>query len=154
MGGFRNGRQTTVCYSVGVGLAMAMTQDDLNRLADTWLGYWHAPEGSPIRGSFAWAGDRVMDLRYDDEPEELWRLILLHRKDQSPFIQQVLSAGPVDDLLAKYGEVFIERVELEAHADPSFAKLLGGVWQSRMSDSVWARVQAVWDRRGWDGIPE
>ena len=134
---------------------MAMPQDDLNRLSDAWLGYWHAPEGSPIRESFAWASDRVMDLRYEEEPEELWRLILaIHRKDQSPAIQPVLSAGLVEDLLARHGEEFIERIELEAHADPSFAKLLGGVWQSRMSEGVWARVEAVWDRRGWDGIPE
>jgi hypothetical protein len=96
-----------------------------------------------------------MDVRYEEEPEELWRLILmLHRKDQSPSIQPVLSAGLVEDLLSGHGEAFIERIELEAHADPSFAKLLGGVWQSRMSDAVWTRVQAVWDRRGWDDIPE
>jgi len=134
---------------------MAMTESDLSRLADAWLGYWHAAEGSPIREGFAWAIDRVMDVRYEEEPEELWRLILmLHRKDQSPSIQPVLSAGLVEDLLSGHGEAFIERIELEAHADPSFAKLLGGVWQSRMSEAVWARVQAVWDRRGWDDIPE
>jgi len=22
-----------------------------------------------------------------------------------------------------------------------------------MQDDIWARVAAVWDRRGWDGIP-
>ena len=134
---------------------MAMTQDDLSRLADAWLEYWHAPRGSPIRERLAWASDRVMDLRYEEQPEELWRLILLlHRKDHSSFIQQAPFAGPVEDLLAKHGEAVIERIELEAHADPSFAELLGGVWQNTMSGAVWARVQAVWDRRGWDDIPE
>jgi hypothetical protein len=64
-------------------------------------------------------------------------ILLLHRKDHSPFIQQVLSAGPLESLLAGHGEAFIDRIELEAHADPSFAELLGGVWQSRMSDAVW-----------------
>jgi hypothetical protein len=48
----------------------------------------------------------------------------------------------------------IERVETEARSNPLFAKLLGGVWQNEMPDHIWRRVQAVWDRRGWDGIPE
>ncbi|HUV96794.1 MAG TPA: hypothetical protein VMV98_04925, partial [Acidobacteriaceae bacterium] len=59
-----------------------------------------------------------------------------------------------EDLLAKHCEIFIDRVEAEARKDPRFAKLLGGVWQNKMSDAVWKRVQAAWDRRGWDGIPE
>jgi hypothetical protein len=130
-----------------------MTQDEISRTADTWLRYWHAPSGSPTRESLYWVSDHVRDLLYY-EPEELWQFILLvHRKDQSPAIQQVLSAGPLEDLLATYGQVFIERIEREAVADPAFAQLLGGVWKSRLSDHVWARVQVVWDRRGWDGIP-
>ena len=89
------------------------------------------------------------------DPERLWLLILaVHRKDQSLRVQQVLSAGMVEDLLGMYGDQFIDRIEVEARTDPSFARLLGGVWQGQMSDQVWARLQAVWDRRGWDGIPE
>jgi len=131
-----------------------MTQDEISRTADAWLSYWHAPPGSPTRERLYWASDRVRDL-LGCEPEELWQFILVvHRKDQSPAIQQVLSAGPLEDLLATYGQIFIERIEREAIADPFFAKLLGGVWKSRISDHVWARVQAVWDRRGWDGTPE
>ena len=56
--------------------------------------------------------------------------------------------------MAKNGERFINRVEAEARKNPMFAKLLGGVWKNRMTDDIWLRVQAVWDRRGWDGIPE
>lgn len=26
-------------------------------------------------------------------------------------------------------------------------------WQYAMSEAIWSRVQAVWDRRGWDGVP-
>ena len=101
---------------------MATTQDDLNDLADAWLGYWNAPGSSAIRESLNWVADREYDLQYE-EPKELWRLILVvHSKDQSPFIQQVLSAGPLENLLADYGEVFIERIEREAHADPAFAE--------------------------------
>ena len=57
------------------------------------------------------------------------------------------------------------RVDLEAGAgwvavpDPLARKYPNagrerGVWQNTMPDEIWARIQAVWDRRGWDGIPE
>jgi hypothetical protein len=115
-----------------------MTQDELRHLASGWIGYWHAPEGSPLRKSLSWASDRVIDLMLDyDEGEELWDLILaIHRTDQSPAVQQVLSAGPVEALLAKHGNAFIARIEHEARADSSFAQLLGGVWRSSIADSV------------------
>ena len=75
-------------------------------------------------------------------------------KDQSIAIRMALSAGPIENLLALHGEKFIDRVGAEARTDPTFAKVLGGVWKNRMSDSVWERLQSVWDRRGWDGVPE
>ena len=130
-----------------------MTQQELDNLADNWIRCRYAPRGSAEAEATAWATD-LYDLEYDD-PETLWLLILaIHAKDQSWRIRKVLSAGPVEDLLAKHGERFIDRVETEARKNPKFAKLLGGVWMNSMTDEIWSRVQAVWDRRGWDGVPE
>ena len=130
-----------------------MNQDELLCLADAWIAYWLAPKGSQEREATAWATD-LYELEYDD-PETLWQLILtIHSKDQSPRIQEVLSAGPVESLLDKHGERFIERVEVQARQDPMFARLLGGVWLNATTNSISLRVQRVWDRRGWDGIPE
>jgi len=80
--------------------------------------------------------------------------LAIHAKDQSPRIQEVLSAGPLEDLLGRYSPEFIDRVEEQARMDPSFAHLLGGVWKDTMSDDIWLRVQAVWKRTGWDGVSE
>jgi hypothetical protein len=130
-----------------------MTQDAIVKLADAWIRYWQAPEDSAERGDFDLAM-KFHDIEYH-RPEVLWPMILaIHSRNQSIQIQGVLSAGPLENLLALHGEGFIDRVESEARRDPSFAKLLAGVWKNRMSDEVWQRVQAVWDRRGWDGIPE
>lgn len=130
-----------------------MTHEELLALADAWIAYHLAAKGSPEREATAWATD-LYELEYE-EPEALWQLILtIHSKDQSPRIQEVLSAGPVEDLLAKHGDRFIQRVEVQAQQDPKFAKLLGGVWQNTMTDAIWQRLQRAWDRRGWDGIPE
>jgi hypothetical protein len=129
-----------------------MTPIELDAQANAWVTHRLALAGSPESYASAWAID-TYDLLYED-PETLWLLILaVHRKDQSLRIQQLLSAGEVEDLLGMYGDQFIDRIEVEARTDPAFARLLGGVWQGQMSDQLWARLQAVWDRRGWDGIP-
>lgn len=130
-----------------------MTQDAILELADAWIRYWQAPEDSAERGDFDLAM-RFHDIEYH-QPEILWAMILaIHSRDQSTHIQQVLSAGPVENLLALHGEEFIDRVESEAQRDPSFAKLLGSVWKNRMSDEVGQRVQAVRDLRGYDWTQE
>lgn len=130
-----------------------MTHDEMLSLADAWIAYWLAVEGSSEREATAWATD-LYELEYN-EPETLWQLILtIHAKDQSPRIQEVLSAGPVENLLDKHGDRFIERVEVQAQQDPKFARLLGGVWLNSMTDSIRQRLQRVWNRRGWDEIPE
>jgi len=124
-----------------------MTQGAVAGLADAWIRYWLAPEDSAEREDFDLAM-KFHDVEYH-QPELLWAMILaIHSRDQSIRTQQVLSAGPLENLLALHGEGFISRVESEAQRDPSFAKLLGGVWKNRMSDEVWQRVQAVYDRSG------
>ena len=131
-----------------------MNEAEIHALAADWLLYWKAPEGSGAREKLSYAGDREYDL-VREEPEVAWHLVLaVLRLDTSSEIQEVLSAGPLEDLLSKHGEVIIGKVERQAKSDPAFARLLGGVWQNSMSESVWSRVQAVWDRSGWNGAPE
>ena len=132
-----------------------MENKRLEALAEGWIGYWLAPYNSPERAAYDWVTDQVYDLTYEEDPELLWQLVLaVHRRDRSIQIMQVLSAGPLEDLLARHGERFIVLVEVEARRDPTFASLLGGVWKNAMSDAIWERVQGVWDRRGWDGISQ
>jgi hypothetical protein len=127
----------------------------LNELAAAWIQYRHAYKPDQGQIPHDWAPDLLNSLLYDGHPEEVWRAIVaIHRLDHSLRIQQILSAGLIEDLLAQYGDRFIARIEREARQDPTFAHTLGGVWQSSMSDENWQRLQAVWDRRGWDGVPE
>ena len=122
--------------------------------ADAWIRMTKAEPGSQVYEDNFWAFEVLDDLLSED-PEEGWLTILqILQQDQSPSIVENLSAGPLEDLLARHGSAFIDRIEAEAARNPAFAKLLGGVWQNRMTDDVWARVQAARDRRGWDGVPE
>jgi hypothetical protein len=137
-------------------ISNVMTDQELSRFADSWIAYWVAnwtfPENAQERKDLSWVFDREYELIHG-EPEQLWRFIKkVLSVDSSNRIQEVLSAGPLEDLLAMHGDTVIEWVESEAKSNPLFARLLGGVWKSSMTNEVWSRVQAVWNRKGWDGI--
>lgn len=109
---------------------------------------------NPKTEELLWSFEEIYDLTHKD-PQTAWDVILTILKiDQSPIIVQNLSAGPLEDLLVYHGEQIIVLVEAEATKNQKFAKLLGGVWKNAIKDEIWNRVQAVWDRRGWDGNPE
>jgi len=131
-----------------------MNRVQLTSLAENWIAYWKAEQNSPEREALS----DISDIEWTmvrKSPSEAWQLILrILQLDKSIEIQEVLSAGPLEDFLSYHGDDMIELVEAEARSNPAFASLLGGVWKNAMSEEVWARVQAVWDRRGWDGLPE
>ena len=132
-----------------------ISEKELKELAWAWIA--NAKANKPNIGEIpsGWAPDLINELMYDGHPEEVWRCILaIHGLDQSTQVQQILSAGLIEDMLAQYGDRVIARIERQARLDPSFARLLGGVWKNQMSDENWTRLQAVWDRRGWDAISE
>jgi hypothetical protein len=128
-----------------------MTENELQSLAAAWVDFWGAPEGSTERELLSWTSDREWEL-IRESPKEGWKLILaILQLNSSAEIQEVLAAGPLEDLLSYHGESMIAAVEQEARINPRFAVLLGGVWKNSMSAEVWSRVQAVWNRKGWDG---
>jgi hypothetical protein len=129
---------------------MQMELRELEELAVAWISERLAATYAE-REAFEWVSDQLYVLTYEGDPELLWQLILIiHKLDGSKRIAERLSAGPLEDLLASHGARFIGAVELEASKDPAFAHLLGGVWKNSMTDEVWERVQAAWDRSEWD----
>ncbi len=116
----------------------------IEQLLDEWVEWAANPDGdSPGHSEFLWI--------VENEPEKAWDAILKALEDDrlTPSLG-IIAAGPLEDLLSFHGEQFIERVEKEARSNPAFAHLLGGVWQSSISDGVWRRIQQVWDQSGWD----
>src|SRR4051794_30376417 len=121
-------------------------------LARAWIAFEKAEKKTDAYRALFWAWERMHYLT-NRLPHKAWQVILLiWSMDQSVSTIQNLSAGPIENLLAKNGEQMIGMVEVEARRDPSLARLLGGVWKNRMSEEVWQRLQEVWDRRGWDGL--
>jgi len=121
---------------------MSTNDDEIGRLADGWIQYWYATDGSDARGKLSWVSEKEIDLLFEDS-EGYWRFILAaYRKDDSPLIRGMLSAGPLEDLLKEYGPAFIDRIEHESERDSSFARLLCGVWLDP-TYPVWDRVEAL-----------
>jgi hypothetical protein len=119
-----------------------------------WITMSNFPHGSPEHSEAFWAFHHMYDLVHEQPDVALGLIVDIWSRDQSRSVIQNLSAGPLEDLLVTHGPQVIALVEEEVERNPSFRKLLGGVWKSDIPDSVWSKVQAISDRRGWDGIPE
>ncbi len=118
-----------------------------------WITMTKSVRGTPAYDEAFWAFQHMYDLVHE-QPEVAFGLIVeIWARDQSREVVQTLSAGALEDLLSTHGEHIIGRVEDEAARNQSFRRLLGGVWKNAMPNSTWKRVQKIWDRRGWDGIP-
>jgi hypothetical protein len=94
-------------------------------LVDDWIAYHAAgSRGSDPRFS-AWA--EVDDLVRRD-PEAGWALILeLIAAAPDDRILANVAAGPLEDLLSRVAERFIDRVEVEARRDLKFRRCLTGL---------------------------
>ncbi|WP_444897042.1 DUF6869 domain-containing protein [Microbulbifer sp. SSSA005] len=92
-----------------------------------------------------WTDDYLIDLAITDGGDsELWDFILkTYRRELSESVLAILAAGPLEDLLARNGESYIEQIEQLARKDSKFKFLLGGVWKNSMSETLWSRVSAV-----------
>jgi hypothetical protein len=116
--------------------------DELNQIVEAWIAATNAEH--PARDSNWWAIEQVLDWTLENEGEQLWRFIVVaYKRELSDKATAALAAGPLEDLLAKHGPEFIDRVEELARKDPQFNYLLGGVWRNTMTDEVWQRVQAA-----------
>ena len=86
----------------------------------------------------------------DADPEAVWSAVLrIIQHNLSEDQISILAAGPVEDLLAWHGEQFIDRIEAEAHRNPVFAHILGGVWRHDMPQAIWQRVEAARGGKVW-----
>ena len=125
-----------------------MDQFDRERLVQTWIDRHADPALSELSQAKEpdqrfWAWERL-DALVREEPEVAWSAILeILQRTRSEQALDNLAAGPLEDLLAKHGYQFIDRVEAEATRSSLFRHLLAGVWQNAMSGELWERVQAA-----------
>ena len=102
----------------------------------------------------SWAFQDMLDLTVDHPSVAISVILEICARERSRRVVFFLSAGPLEELLAAHGEEFIKQLETAAEKNPQLRKVLGGIWKDVMPDTVWNRVKTIWDRRGWDGIPD
>ena len=121
-----------------------MNDAELNELVTAWIAVEQSERGSPEHEANWWAVEQILDWMLEGEGDRLWSFILeTYKRDLSDDVLAVLAAGPLEDLLAKCGPEYIDRVEELARKDPKFNEVLGGVWKSSITDEVWQRVKAI-----------
>jgi hypothetical protein len=121
-----------------------MNEAELDEIVTAWIAAEQATSGSPDHKRNWWAVSAVMNWALEGESDRLWQFVLnAYKRDLPDKIIAVLAAGPLEDLLAKRGVDFIDRIEELARRDPKFNHLLGGVWRNTMTEEVWQRVQLI-----------
>lgn len=128
-----------------------MSPQERTKLAEAWIEHsTHRIERDEdnvfheVRGKDHFEAWETLDRLCRDDPDVCWEIILeiLHTPHHESVTWQ-LAAGPLEDLLARHGDEFIDRVEARAKVDPTFKDLLGGVWQNATSSPIWACVESI-----------
>lgn len=121
------------------------------------------PEVTADDSPDAWSHECLSTIE-DDDPELLMSFVMA-AADACRSVQDIafLAAGPVENLIIRFGPQVIDRIERLATASAKFTYLLSGVWGGSHADpEVWARVGRLVglgaridnDGRGpWDGRP-
>ena len=116
----------------------------IEQFVDNWIKYNEIAEDVPWRDDYWPYIFEVIDWAFSNHAERLWQFILaVYRRKPSQKVIGNLAAGPLEDLLGKFGHKFIERVIALARSDKDFKFLLGGVWQNDMPEEIWQMIQAV-----------
>jgi hypothetical protein len=89
-------------------------------------------------------GMSVVMMNFTSTSEQQWSFILaavpLAESDDE---LGHIAAGPLEHLLGWHGEIYTDLVEQQAADDKKFARTLTGVWQYKMTEDVWSRIQTL-----------
>ena len=88
----------------------------------------HVVEAQLAEKCTFWAPCVLSDL-VDEDPERAWETVVsIVRAAESPADRAYCGAGALEDLIRKYPERFIERVEALAQRDTAFREALAATW--------------------------
>jgi hypothetical protein len=109
------------------------TEEDVRALARAWA--------DDVEQN---VGQLIVMMNFTAPPELQWQFIveaMLLAKTEDQLGD--LAAGPMEHLLGKHGDAYIDLFESHAAADPKFAKAVRGVRKYMMSDENWRRIEAI-----------
>ncbi|ROU08118.1 DUF6869 domain-containing protein [Lysobacter enzymogenes] len=121
-------------------------EPSLDAWVDAFIQLRMLPEGTDTGSDHPlwWADERTMFVLRPVDFETMWQFVMAVLARKPPgHVLGYLAAGPLEDMIACFGDYFIERIEDTARRDPAFRDLLHGVWKNRTPDALWERVKAA-----------
>lgn len=118
---------------------------ELDELVPAWIAA--IDSGCKPESEHYWAAERIMNIELYSDSDSLWLFILaVCKRELSDTVKGRLAAGPIEDLIGKHGEDYIDRIEELASRNECFKDALGGVWQtdrSKKGKRIWKRIEAI-----------
>ncbi|WP_020412742.1 DUF6869 domain-containing protein [Microbulbifer variabilis] len=118
------------------------TDRDKDELAESWF-----TECEHNDMDVCFYRDLMCQMYVEASDNFIWsfihRALVIAHKDSD--LEQ-LAAGPMEHFLAKYGDEWIDEIEMVASKHYRFARLLTGSWKTSTSDHVWRRVEAIQEK--------
>jgi hypothetical protein len=122
-------------------------RDEMPKLANAWMASLRA--GLPAEEDDA--GVDVTLMNFTATHDVQWAFLeaaVAAAESGEEFC--AIAAGPFEHLLSHHGETYIDEVERRCRDQPKWKQVADGSWRYRMSDSIWARVQAIQERADKD----
>jgi Family of unknown function (DUF6869) len=121
------------------------------RLIDSWIRFYQdaMSRGGDLKENDEnyWAS-KILDNLIRIDPESGWEIIeQIVAKTQDHAVLACIGSGPLENLLAKHGRDFVDRVVQKIREDARFAEVAASVWQNVISDDVWLRLQEALGQR-------
>lgn len=108
-----------------------MNNEEKNKLISAWISYQYIPANK-----YVWSCETLDEL-VSEKPELAWKIILgILVEDQSDVVISNLAAGPLENLLARHGQDFVDRIDEQARKSGEFRFLLNGVWSSNIDSRI------------------
>jgi Family of unknown function (DUF6869) len=119
-----------------------MVDVDIAGLARAWIEeHKNYREGGATEPGW---GYKTLNKLVDVDPSTALSAIeYICKLDSSDPIMEVLAAGPLEDLLSRHGREVGDQLVRVAAANPTFRKLLGGVWRGSIADEIWRKVEEL-----------
>jgi len=92
---------------------------------------------------------RLRELRENDAPLLLRLILEVERRDRRDELRYFLAADILEDLICDGDPAIIAAIEREARKNDGLKDLLGGVWLSRASPEVAARIETAREGKRW-----
>lgn len=121
-----------------------MDEIERKKLIHDWIACLYLEEGTTEWEALQWAERALSNLSYENPILCLDFVLDIIKLDSSNRAIASLAAGVVEDMLIENGDLVIGRFEELASSNPSFKKLLGGVWlDDDVSLSIANRFEAI-----------